>query len=289
MRFATLLASTVFAAAIGTQAALAAQPAGNAVAVLQSANVEGGGGSRVLAVQAPVFSGDVVQTGRSGQAQLLFLDKTRMVVGPSSRLNIDSFVYQGGTTARQFTISAVKGAFRFITGASAKQAYVIKTPTATIGVRGTRFDFTVNGDGTTNLALYEGGVSLCDRATPRRHCTLLTGSCSVIVLSPQKDFRWIRDINERKNLLNRKFPYAFRQEGLRADFRVRSGGCNISYSNEPPHSSGGAGAPIAPSAPPAAPPPAPPPATPPATPPPSTTPPVSTPPTASGVNTDGPG
>lgn len=274
-------ASAALLAAGGVQPGSAAQPAGNAVAVVQSANVEGGGGSRVLEVKAPVFMGDKVKTGKSGQAQLLFLDKTRMVVGPGSQLAIDSFVYQGGgATARQFTISAVKGAFRFITGASAKQAYVIRTPTATIGVRGTRFDFTVNRDGTTNLALYEGGVRLCDRATPR-HCTVLTGSCSVIVLAPKKDFRWVKNINERADMFRRLFPYAFSQASLRRDFRVASGGCNVTYSDEPLHHS--PNTPAAVSSPPSAAPSAPP------SPPPSapSTPP-STPPSTSGLTT-GPG
>jgi hypothetical protein len=227
------IGAAVLALAAGSALADAAEQAGSAVAVLQAANVEGGGGTRVLQVKGDVFMGDRVETGRSGQAQLLFLDDTRMVVGPNSRLVIDSFVYKGSTASR-FGITAVKGAFRFITGGSAKQAYVIRTPTATIGVRGTRFDFTVDADGATNFALYEGGVTLCDRSSAQRRCASITGACSVVILPPKKDFRWVKDINERTALFKRIFPYAFRQAGLRQDFRVSSSRCNVTYGGEVP-------------------------------------------------------
>jgi hypothetical protein len=49
---------------------------------------------------------------------------------------IDAFVFADDNTARNISINAVKGAFRFITGKSPKDVYSITTPTATIGVRG---------------------------------------------------------------------------------------------------------------------------------------------------------
>ncbi|HEY5081755.1 MAG TPA: FecR domain-containing protein [Bauldia sp.] len=39
----------------------------------------------------------------------------------------------------------VRGAFRFLTGGSPKDAYSINTPMATIAVRGTEFDLDVEG------------------------------------------------------------------------------------------------------------------------------------------------
>jgi hypothetical protein len=233
LRIVTLAAAVLAWAGTMATAASAGQQAGSAVAVLQATNVVGAGASRVLQVKGDVFMGDRVETGKGGQAQLLFLDNTRMVVGPNSQLVIDSFVYKGSTASR-FGISAVKGAFRFITGASEKQAYVIKTPTATIGVRGTRFDFTVDPDGATNFALYEGSVALCDRAPTGRRCANITGACSVVILPPKKDFHWIKDINERAAFFKRVFPYAFRQANLKADFRVSSSRCSVTYPGPEP-------------------------------------------------------
>jgi hypothetical protein len=216
--------------------AIAAEQAGETVAVIPATAVQRSSGISPLDVKEPVFMGDLVKTSKSGQAQLQFLDNTRMIVGPGSQLTIDKFVYRGKGGAGQFSITAAKGAFRFITGVSQKQGYVIKTPTATIGVMGTRFDLTVQRNGTTNLALYDGGVLLCDRASPKRHCRAVTGHCSVMVLAPEKDFRKISDINERTAAFKRLFPYAFRQQWLLDQFRVNSGACDITYSNEPTRS-----------------------------------------------------
>jgi hypothetical protein len=49
---------------------------------------------------------------------------------------IDAFVFNNDNTARQVSINAVRGAFRFIIGKSSKDAYSITTPTATLAVRG---------------------------------------------------------------------------------------------------------------------------------------------------------
>jgi hypothetical protein len=147
---------------LGTHAALGLEPSGQTVAVIQQASAAGPGGSRILGVEKPVYTGDRVQTGGVGEAQIRFRDETRLVVGPNSNLLIDSYVYQGNQTASQVAMSALRGAFRFISGRSAKQAYSIRTPDLTIGIRGTRFDLAVRG-GETNMALLEGQARVCDR------------------------------------------------------------------------------------------------------------------------------
>ena len=64
------------------------------------------------------------------------IDNTRIVIGPNSRLRIDTFIFNPDYTAKNVTITAVKGVFRFISGNSPDGAYQIRTPTMTIGVRG---------------------------------------------------------------------------------------------------------------------------------------------------------
>jgi hypothetical protein len=218
--------AAIAVAGSGFGVCLAAEPSGEAVAVIQSAAVEGASGNRPLKVKGTVFTGDVVKTNRAGQAQLLFKDDTKLVVGPNSELTIDRFVFANQSTAREFTINAVRGAFRFITGSSQKQAYTIKTPSATIGVRGTRFDVTVRGQ-ITNLAVYEGGVRLCDITKPTPRCVDISERCDVVIVGPEEDLRRVRNVYERTELMDTVFPYAFRQQALRADFRVRSRACEI--------------------------------------------------------------
>ena len=113
----------------------AAGPSGIVIAVVQATEADGQTGKRVLVQSGPVYSGDHITTGPNGQAQVKFRDNTKLIVGPNSMMVIDAFIFEGDT-ARKININAVRGAFRFITGKSPKDAYTITTPTATIGVRG---------------------------------------------------------------------------------------------------------------------------------------------------------
>lgn len=113
-----------------------AESSGIVLAVVQQSEADGDTGRRTLQVEAPVFAGDRIITGPVGEAQVRFRDETKLVVGPNSTLVIDAFVFADEDTARQISIEAVRGAFRFIAGSSPKDAYKITTPTATIGIRG---------------------------------------------------------------------------------------------------------------------------------------------------------
>ncbi len=113
-----------------------AQPDGFVVAVIQQAMIDAKTGKTVLMPANPIYSGDKITTDRIGNAQIKFRDDTKLVVGPNSTLVIDAFVFNKDDTARQVSISAIKGAFRFISGKSPKDVYRITTPTATIGIRG---------------------------------------------------------------------------------------------------------------------------------------------------------
>jgi hypothetical protein len=188
-------------------------------------------------VNGPVFSGDVVKTDGNGSAQIHFADNTRMVIGPNSNVTLDSFVFAGKEKASKFTIDALRGSFRFITGASAKNVYTINTPTATIGVRGTEFDTHIADDGTTTASLWEGGIRVCDRATPR-HCTEIVGTCSMIRITPENTARRINGVYDRTAILDADFPYAFRQAWLEPDFRVASSSCEIRDLDSVRHSDG---------------------------------------------------
>lgn len=225
MLFRLLISATFVVGVSQPQIAAALEASGRAAAVVPATAASGTGGSRTLVVNGPVFMGDVVRTDDGGSAQIQFVDDTRLVVGPNSQVTIDSFVFQNKTTARSFSINAVQGTFRFITGASAKNVYSIKTPSATIGVRGTEFDFAVDENG-THVGLWGGALRLCTTGTPRR-CTEVSGQCSVVIVTPVKQIQRVNNVYERTAVIEAVFPFAFRQHRLRVDFRVESGSCNI--------------------------------------------------------------
>ncbi len=130
------IASAALAATLFLAPAAYADPDGVVIAVIQQAHVDAKTGKKILAKANPIFTGDRIITDQIGEAQIKFRDDTKLVVGPNSTLVIDAFVFNRDDTARQVSISALRGAFRFISGKSPKDVYKITTPTATIGIRG---------------------------------------------------------------------------------------------------------------------------------------------------------
>lgn len=195
-------ALTLFAALAAP--ALAAAP-GTALGVAQDATIEMTTGNRTVTVGTDIFIGDTVSTGPTGQVQILFSDKTELVVGPSSRLKIEDYLVRGDASAGKLAIDALAGTFRFATGGAAKNRYQINTPGGTIGVRGTGFDFIVAGQ-QTQVLLYHGAVVLCNLSDT---CVTLDGTCEL----GQYDLSESRVIGSSKDL---KGP---EREALRAAFR----------------------------------------------------------------------
>jgi hypothetical protein len=127
-------------------ASLAQERIGAAAAV--SNRVEGtvAGAANALAVGSDVFLNELVRTGDDGVARLVFLDNTNLSVGPRSEVTLDRFVYNPSRSAGSVVVRASQGAFRFVTGSQRPQNYLIQTPIASIGVRGTIFDLFVQAD-----------------------------------------------------------------------------------------------------------------------------------------------
>ena len=164
-------ASTLAIALLVPCALAAATPEiGDTVAVKSEVTAEMGEEKRKLAKGAKVHQDETLVTGAKASAEIQLLDTTKLAVGPSARIVLDKFVYDAGAAPGSISINLSKGAFRFITGSSPKTAYEIKTPTASMGVRGTVFDVYVADNGETVVLLHEGGVDVCSTGSKcRRH------------------------------------------------------------------------------------------------------------------------
>ncbi len=215
----TVWLGTVFGLVHGAVPAEAREASGTAVAVIQATNAVGPEGARPLATQGPVFMNDRIVTNPSGEAQIVFNDSTRLVVGPNSSMAIDDYVVRG---KKNTVVSAFTGAFRFVGGAGGRENVAIRTPTATIGIRGTKFDFAVGFDGGTSLAMIEGAAQMCDRT---RRCVTLSGGCSMAVVPPGGGVQPVTSEQQRTQILRASFPYVRSQTGLRQDFRIDVGLC----------------------------------------------------------------
>ena len=102
-----------------------------------------------------IFSNDTVKTGK-GQVAIEFLDETRVDITQHSKLIIDDFVYDPNQKTGKLSLKATLGTVRYASGQIAKnsaQNISIKTPTATVSVRGTDFAMTIDEIGSSTIIL----------------------------------------------------------------------------------------------------------------------------------------
>ena len=165
-RFVTL----AIAVSLAGTAIAAGQPqiVGINAAVLNNVRIRSAGApqAHIAVVRQRVALNDEVQTGGRSQLQVLLLDKSVFNVGANARLTIDRFVYDPNRGARSLAASVTKGAFRFISGRpDAPGSTSIRTPIASIGVRGTIVDGVVGQDA-ASIAAGEAGVGPRVRGDP---------------------------------------------------------------------------------------------------------------------------
>jgi hypothetical protein len=106
-------------------------------------------------LQLPVAKMDKVQTG-NGRVEITFLDDSTVKVTEHSKLVIDDFVYSGKPSTSRMALKFASGTARFATGKSGKMNkgnINLRTPTATIAVRGTDFATTVDEFGKSLIIL----------------------------------------------------------------------------------------------------------------------------------------
>lgn len=99
-------------------------------------------GTRIMGKGAFVYEADVISTGNRSFAIIEMADGTKMTVRPNSSLGIEKYVARRGRSDSAI-LNLFKGGIRAITGFISKKrqdAYKIRTPVATIGIRGTEFD-----------------------------------------------------------------------------------------------------------------------------------------------------
>ena len=110
--------------------------------VAGEANLLVAGKAQKAEAGTPVRLGNVLKTGKEGAMGVAFLDNTIMSLGPDTEISVDEYVYAPGTGALKLVAAIGRGTLNYISGVIAKlkpEAVTIKTPTGTIGIRGTHF------------------------------------------------------------------------------------------------------------------------------------------------------
>jgi FecR-like protein len=138
---AALLATPVMPSLAATQIGVAASIKPNAERI-EGTNIQS------LSAGNEIYANESIRTGNLGQADLVFVDKTNLTVGPASEVRLDKFVYDPNGPRGQVVMKITKGAFRFVTGTQDHNAYKVTTPFGTLGVRGTVVEMVIQPKGT---------------------------------------------------------------------------------------------------------------------------------------------
>ena len=145
-RWVTPLVIGLGGACAGAQPA--AQPAADgtpdAAMVLASEGtttlVRGASFSTPVRREVPIRSGDRIRTGPDGHVQLRFTDGALISIQPGSDFRVESYAFDAVRQRSFFLL--LQGQMRAVSGSIGKrdrEDWRLKTPTATIGIRGTEF------------------------------------------------------------------------------------------------------------------------------------------------------
>lgn len=131
---------------------------------------------RRLKTDEEIFRDQWIKVGADGAADLRFLDRSRLTVGPKTEIVLDKFVYDPDKNANRGTVKLVRGVMRF-TSNSIDRDVKFKTPSAVIGIRGTTVDIQVGGD-STEVVVHEGRVQVTGE-----HGSVLVGAGETLSLT----------------------------------------------------------------------------------------------------------
>jgi len=94
-----------------------------------------------LARDSLVFEGDILETGAGGAVALVFIDETEFSLGEEGRMVLDELIFDPTSLEGSSTFSVVQGVFVFVSGEIAAHnpdEMMVRTPVATLGIRGTK-------------------------------------------------------------------------------------------------------------------------------------------------------
>lgn len=195
---------------------------GTVISAKQGAQVTRGGKSQPLRTGMEVASGDAISTDRNGLVQLVFVDETKIAIGPNSQMVLDVTMLRSNRKAKSFAVQALGGSFRFISGKSRKRAYSVKTPSATMAVRGTIFDmWIISGDQSAMLVL-QGTVQMC---SVKGSCRSTGRLCSMYATTGGGRVGKPADQAQYDKALKGGFPFIQSQDGLLPPLQVNVEGC----------------------------------------------------------------
>jgi hypothetical protein len=142
---AAMVAGLLMAACLSTAAS--AGEIGRIKSVAGTASVVRAAAAAPAAVGELLQVSDVLKTGSDGRVGITFIDNSRFALGPNSTIALSTFEFDDTTHAGRFLTTVDRGSLAVVSGQIAKEnkdAMRVRTPTALLAARGTRFVVQVN-------------------------------------------------------------------------------------------------------------------------------------------------
>ena len=118
-----------------------ALPTGHIDTVRGGVQVTRADGSRdTLREGDPIFQGDIIETAENGSMSLVMADDTVFSLDTSGEVSMDEMVFDAAAQSGRLHATLIRGVFSFVSGQIAStdpDAMELRTPVATIGIRGT--------------------------------------------------------------------------------------------------------------------------------------------------------
>lgn len=124
------------------------------------------GDVRVLKRRSEVFKTDTLKTYAGAKTQVRFTDGSMLALGENSLFKVEEYEFGSGNTEKA-VYHLLKGSMQTITGAigkTNKQNYALKTPVATIGIRGTYYQLQLTPAGGLVGGVKDGAIVVENRA-----------------------------------------------------------------------------------------------------------------------------
>lgn len=128
---------------------------------------------------------EALRTDDESSIQVTFVDGSELRVEAESEMVLSDYVFDGA--ASKGLINLNDGLFHFTSNGKPDQGVKLKTPVATIGVRGTEFLVHVDGNDVTIIDIMSGAVEAKPNGTGQP--IVCVGGQSILIAGPNEDAR----------------------------------------------------------------------------------------------------
>jgi hypothetical protein len=126
---------------------------------------------------------EALRTEEESAIQVEFVDGSQLSVEQSSEMVLSDYVYDGAAASGLINLN--DGLFHFTSNGKPDQGVQLRTPVATIGVRGTEFLVHVDGDEATVIDVLSGAVEARPNGTGKS--VVCVGGQSILVAGADSD------------------------------------------------------------------------------------------------------